>query len=142
MPAAQPTTPAELNRILRTGGELDTPSRQLARYIVRVADTYFPNLDVQLIYRLDRYGRGVHLDLRSQEEVAAAFPAAQAEARRGTVLVESYVAGNDYRVLVVGGRMVAIAERVPAHVVGDGAHTVAQLVTETCAPKTASRMGT
>src|SRR5690606_29504264 len=54
------TTPAELNRILRTGGELDTPSRQLARYIVRVADTYFPNLDVQLIYRLDRYGRGGH----------------------------------------------------------------------------------
>jgi cyanophycin synthetase len=74
------------------------------------------------------HGRGVHLDLRSEEEVAAAFPAAQAEARRGTVLVETYVAGNDYRVLVVGGRMVAIAERVPAHVVGDGEHTVAELV--------------
>ncbi|MFL6269709.1 MAG: cyanophycin synthetase family protein, partial [Actinomycetes bacterium] len=74
------------------------------------------------------HGRGVHLDLRSQEEVAAAFPAAQAEARRGTVLVETYVAGNDYRVLVVGGRMVAIAERVPAHVVGDGVHSVAELV--------------
>jgi cyanophycin synthetase len=74
------------------------------------------------------HGRGVHLDLRSEEEVAAAFPAAQAEARRGTVLVETYVAGNDYRVLVVGGRMVAIAERIPAHVVGDGAHTVAELV--------------
>lgn len=54
------TTAAELNRILRTGGELDTPSRQLARYIDRVADTYFPNLDVEIIYRLDRYGRGGH----------------------------------------------------------------------------------
>src|SRR6187401_924913 len=74
------------------------------------------------------HGRGVHLDLRSEDEVAAAFPAAEAEARRGWVLVETYVAGNDYRVLVVGGKMVAIAERVPAHVVGDGAHTVAQLV--------------
>ena len=74
------------------------------------------------------HGRGVHLNLSTEEEVAAAFPASLAEARRGTVLVESYVAGNDYRVLVVGGRMVAIAERVPAHVVGDGAHTVAQLV--------------
>jgi hypothetical protein len=54
------TTPAELSRILRNGGELDTPSRQLARYIDRVADGYFPNLDVEIIYRLDRYGRGGH----------------------------------------------------------------------------------
>ena len=54
------TTAAELRRILTTGGELDVPSRQLARYIDRVADTYFPNLDVEIIYRLDRYGRGGH----------------------------------------------------------------------------------
>ena len=54
------TTPAELRRILTNGGELDTPSRQLARYIDTVADRYFPNLDVEIIYRLDRYGRGGH----------------------------------------------------------------------------------
>ncbi len=57
---APTTTAAELRRILTTGGELDTPSRQLARYIDKVADTYFPNLDVEIIYRLDRYGRGGH----------------------------------------------------------------------------------
>ena len=54
------TSAAELARLLRNGGELDTPSRQLARYIDRVADTYLPNLDVEIIYRLDRYGRGGH----------------------------------------------------------------------------------
>ncbi len=54
------TTPAELRRILTNGGELDTPSRQLARHIDAVADRYFPNLDVEIIYRLDRYGRGGH----------------------------------------------------------------------------------
>ena len=54
------TTAAELRRVLTTGGELDVPSRQLARYIDRVADIYLPNLDVQIIYRLDRYGRGGH----------------------------------------------------------------------------------
>ncbi|MFN9214572.1 MAG: M28 family peptidase [Gemmatimonadota bacterium] len=54
------TSAAELRRILTTGGELDTPSRQLARYIARVADTYCPNLSVEIIYRLDRYGRGGH----------------------------------------------------------------------------------
>ncbi|MFI5054732.1 MAG: Mur ligase family protein, partial [Acidimicrobiia bacterium] len=43
-------------------------------------------------------------------------------------VVESFVTGNDYRVLVIGGRMVAIAQRVPAHVIGDGTHTVRELV--------------
>ena len=54
------TTQQELSRLLRNGGELDTPSRQLARYIDRIADVYMPNLDVEIIYRLDRYGRGGH----------------------------------------------------------------------------------
>lgn len=54
------TSEAELRRILSMGGELDTPARQLARYISRVADVYLPNLDVEIIYRLDRYGRGGH----------------------------------------------------------------------------------
>ncbi len=58
LPATTP--PAELRRILTNGGELDTPSRQLARYIDMVADRYHPNLDVEIIYRLDRYGRGGH----------------------------------------------------------------------------------
>jgi hypothetical protein len=58
LPADTPA--AELRRILTNGGELDTPSRQLARYIDTVADRYFPNLDVEIIYRLDRYGRGGH----------------------------------------------------------------------------------
>ncbi len=58
LPANTPA--AELRRILTSGGELDTQSRQLARYIDVVADRYFPNLDVEIIYRLDRYGRGGH----------------------------------------------------------------------------------
>jgi cyanophycin synthetase len=44
------------------------------------------------------------------------------------VVVESYVTGNDYRVLVIGGHLVAVAQRVPAHVIGDGEHTVRELV--------------
>jgi cyanophycin synthetase len=77
------------------------------------------------------HGRGVHLDLRDEQAVRAAFEAAREQARRGVALVETYVTGNDYRVLVVGGRMVAVAERVPAHVVGDGRLTVAELVAQT-----------
>lgn len=40
----------------------------------------------------------------------------------------AFYRGKDYRVLVVGGHMVAVAERVPAHVIGDGEHTIAELV--------------
>ncbi|MDQ6714730.1 MAG: cyanophycin synthetase, partial [Actinomycetota bacterium] len=74
------------------------------------------------------HGRGVCLDLRSRAEVERSFDIARAESKRGTVIVESYVAGRDYRCLIVGGRMHAIAERVPAHVVGDAEHTVRELV--------------
>lgn len=43
-----------------TGGEVDSPSRNLARYIDWMADRYIPNLDTMVIYRLDRFGRGGH----------------------------------------------------------------------------------
>jgi len=42
------------------GGEVDSPSRNLARYIDDLADRYIPNLDVMMVYRLDRFGRGGH----------------------------------------------------------------------------------
>ncbi|GAA1907471.1 cyanophycin synthetase [Lapillicoccus jejuensis] len=77
------------------------------------------------------HGRGVCLDLQSVEDVERAYDVAKAESRRGTLIVESFVTGRDYRCLIVGGHMVAIAERVPAHVVGDGEHTVAELVEQT-----------
>ena len=68
------------------------------------------------------------LDLGGPDAVRAAFVIAEGESRRGSVMVESFITGRDYRCLIVGGRMQAIAERVPAHVVGDGEHTVAELV--------------
>ena len=43
-----------------TGGEVDSPTRNLARYIDVMADRYIPNLDTMMIYRLDRFGRGGH----------------------------------------------------------------------------------
>ena len=46
-------------------------------------------------------------------------------------MVESFITGKDYRVLIVGGRMVALAERVPAHVIGDGSRSIRELVDDT-----------
>ena len=52
-------TPEEARQRRFTGGEVDSPTRNLARYIDRMAD-HVPNLDVMMVYRLDRFGRGGH----------------------------------------------------------------------------------
>ena len=77
------------------------------------------------------HGRGVSLDLRSDEDVRRGFERAIEQTRSGVVVVESFIQGNDYRVLVIDGHMVAVAQRVPAHVIGDGKHTVRELVDST-----------
>jgi cyanophycin synthetase len=64
--------------------------------------------------------------LKTTDQVRAAYEQAQDYSSR--VLVEACQSGNDYRILVVNGRVVAAAQRVPGHVVGDGRHTVAELV--------------
>lgn len=71
-------------------------------------------------------GKGVSLNLDSPAEVEAAFELAL---RFGSkVIVEEYIEGKHYRLLVVGDQLVAAAERIPAHVIGDGAHTIQELV--------------
>ena len=72
------------------------------------------------------HGRGVSLDLRDGRHVREAFKKAREHSR--AVIVESFVSGHDYRLLVVNGTLIAAAERMPGHVVGDGRHTVAELV--------------
>ena len=60
--------------------------------------------------------------------VREAYPVADRETRSGSVVVETFISGKDYRILVVNNQVVAVAERVPAHVLGDGRHTVQELV--------------
>ncbi|GAA4226168.1 cyanophycin synthetase [Actinomadura meridiana] len=77
-------------------------------------------------------GEGVHIELCTPPEVVAAFAAAAGDGGTGgdgaEVIVESYIPGRDYRVLVVGGRVSAAAELTAACVTGDGTATVAELV--------------
>ncbi len=71
-------------------------------------------------------GENVHIELTEPPEVVAAYAAAAGD--EGEVLVESYIPGKDYRVLVVGGRVSAAAELTAACVTGDGEATVEALV--------------
>ena len=74
------------------------------------------------------HGRGVSINLTSDEQVVTAFEFAKQQGSSSGVLVESYVIGFDHRMLAVDGKLVACAKRVPGHVIGDGEHTVGQLV--------------
>lgn len=74
-------TPEEANRRRYNGGEVDSPSRNLARYMDGIADRYLTNLDVVMVYRTDRFGRGGD----QVEMLRAGFPAV-----RVTEAVENY----------------------------------------------------
>ena len=71
-------------------------------------------------------GRGVGVNLVSREQVEAAY--AVAAEVSGKVMVERYIPGHDYRMLVVGNKLIAAARREPPQVVGDGVHSVGELV--------------
>lgn len=72
------------------------------------------------------HGRGVSMHLDDYVGVAWGFEEAHKISR--TVIVENHLMGNDYRVLVVNGEVVAASQRVPAHIVGDGHHSIGALI--------------
>jgi len=72
------------------------------------------------------HGRGISIRLATEEEVAHGYHVAREHSR--SVVVESFLDGDDHRLLVVNGQLVAATRRTPGHVVGDGEHTVAQLI--------------
>ena len=70
-------------------------------------------------------GKGVTVNITNREHLQIGFRAA---AEVGEVMVEKYLSGNDFRLLVVGQQLVAAARRDPPHVIGDGIHSVRELV--------------
>lgn len=116
----------ETNRILSDLG-LPVPRQRLVyseRETVRAAERIGYPVVVKPIAA--NHGRGVSTNLRSAEEAEAAFAKAREHAR--TVIVESFIAGYDHRILIINGEMVAAAKRIPGHVVSDGQHSISDLV--------------
>ncbi len=118
----------ETNRILGSLG-LPVPQQRL----VRSADAAWraaQRLDGPVVVKPynGNHGRGITINITTEEEVRAAFEAAQEHSR--SVIVETYLAGDDHRLLVINGELVAATRRTPGHVVGDGVSTIATLVEE------------
>jgi cyanophycin synthetase len=74
-------------------------------------------------------GKGVSVNLSSEADVGAAYAIARRYSTE--VLVERMILGDDYRLLIVNGELVAAARRDPAQVLGDGSHTIAELIEQT-----------
>ena len=72
------------------------------------------------------HGRGITINVSDEDEIRAGFEAAREHSR--SVIVETYLAGDDHRLLVVNGELIAATKRTPGHVVGDGKQTVAELI--------------
>lgn len=79
--------------------------------------------------RYGNHGRGVATNLSTREQVIQAYNAAREES--SYIVVETYAPGVDYRALVIGGKLIAVALREPAHVIGDGVSTINQLIEQT-----------
>lgn len=72
------------------------------------------------------HGRGITVNINNYESALAAFHEAQKVSR--SVIVERFITGEDYRLLVINHKLVAGAKRTPAHVIGDGSSTIQELV--------------
>ncbi|MEM7593362.1 MAG: cyanophycin synthetase [Cyanobacteria bacterium P01_A01_bin.83] len=74
------------------------------------------------------HGRGITINIENWAEAETAYDLASTASKTRSVIVEQFYQGNDHRVLVINNKVVAVAERVPAHVVGNGKATIEELI--------------
>ena len=74
------------------------------------------------------HGRGITTNINTKENAIIAFHAAKTVSR--SVIIEKYITGDDYRILVINYKLVAAALRTPARVIGDGKSTIEKLIEE------------
>lgn len=72
------------------------------------------------------HGKGASINVKTKEEAFVAFEHAKKYSRK--IIVEKFISGFDFRILVINHRFIAAALREPAHVIGDGVSTIAQLI--------------
>jgi cyanophycin synthetase len=116
----------ETNRIL---GDLGLPvPRQAVTSRLRRALSAAERIGYPVVLKPlnANHGRGVTTDIQDEEQLERAYD--KAKEHGDLVIVESFIRGLDHRLLVVDGKLVAAAKRVPAHVVGDGESDIETLV--------------
>lgn len=117
----------ELTKRLLASAGISVPEGRIVRDVGQAWQTaQAVGLPVVVKPRDGNQGKGVAVNLQTREAVIEAFEVASTIC--DDVIVERYFPGHDFRLLVVGNQLVAAARRDPPQVIGDGVHTVAQLV--------------
>ena len=91
-------------------------------------DTVIAKVGFPLVFKpLDgNHGKGASINVKTEAEARAAFDHAKKYSRR--IIVEKFITGYDFRILVINNKFTAAALREPAHVIGDGVSTIQQLI--------------
>jgi cyanophycin synthetase len=117
----------ELTKTLLDAAGVPVP---LGRPVLDVEDAWKAALEIGLPVVVKpqdgNQGKGVTVNIASRDNLIIAYAAASAISAE--VMVERYLPGHDYRLLVVGNQVIAAARRDPPQVIGDGIHTVRELV--------------
>ncbi len=74
------------------------------------------------------HGRGITVDINNYEDALVGFRNAKESSKSGAIIVEKFITGEDYRLLVINNQLVAASIRTPAHVIGDGKATIQELI--------------
>ncbi|MBO3097076.1 cyanophycin synthetase [Gelidibacter pelagius] len=76
------------------------------------------------------HGRGITVNIQNVEDALVAFRSAKESSKSGAIILEKYIVGEDYRLLVINNILVAAAKRTPANVIGNGSSTIQELIDE------------
>ncbi len=119
-------------QILRNAG-IPVPRGTVIRYFDDLKDSvdFVGGYPIAMKPLDGNHGRGITLDITRWETAEQAYDSASTASKTRSVIVERFYQGRDFRVLVVNGKVVAVSERVPGHVIGDGRSTIEELIEET-----------
>lgn len=106
---------------------IPTPGTQIALSIQQ-AETIARQIGYPVVVkpRSSGKGKGVTVDIRTRDDLSSALQIASGF--KSGIIVERYIKGEDHRLFVVDGRLIAAAKRIPAQVVGDGKQSIQRLI--------------
>ncbi|MBP0019929.1 MAG: cyanophycin synthetase [Cyanobacteria bacterium SBLK] len=118
--------------VLRDAG-IPVPRGTVIRYFDELQDAIDDVGGYPIVIKpLDgNHGRGITIDVQRWPEAEEAYDLASEASKTKSVIIERYYQGSDHRILVIQGKVVAVAERVPAHVIGDDRCTISELIDRT-----------